>query len=251
MADNTFAGLLRTPDGATFLNPAMMAPNVFEIEIDQKVIAELAPFAQETKSMEEAHKRFTLSNGVTLYNEKPGKWHSDICWLSHADVKSFKWFEGYFDRLGLAEKVASFVPHDRVVRLYAGFFVTRSQCDELDMHCDWLTDTNHAFTLMTPLTPNASGLGMTYNTVRGESRSFDYHMGRGLVFGPRFLHSTSVGRLDERAVFLCFNFGTDRMENWKQIGVTTAKQCELLRQPDGSFTSQKNWLRTYNGQAAY
>lgn len=251
MGDMTFAGLLRTRDGSTFLNPALMAPNAFAIDIDPALVAELAPIAEETKAMDSQGGRYALSNGVQLANVRPPHWRSDICWLSHADENAFAWFEGLYDRIGLAETVAPFVPHDRKVTLYAGFFVTRSRCEALEMHCDWVTEDNQAFTLMAPLTANGSQLGMTYNTIRGETRQHDYEIGKGLVFGPKFLHSTAVGQLDERAVFLCFNFGTDRMDNWEKIGATTAQQCDLLRQPDGSFTSQAAWRQAYGSKALY
>ena len=45
-------------------------------------------------------------------------------------------------KASLSPLVAPFVPHDREIRLYAGFFVTRSRCEALDMHCDWLTEGN-------------------------------------------------------------------------------------------------------------
>lgn len=246
----TLAGLLSTRDGSTFLNPKLMAPNVFEIDIDPDVIAELAPLAEETKAMEETG-GYTLSNGVRLDNVRPTHWHSDICWLGHADEAAFTWFEALYHRLGLGELVARYVPHDRKVTLYAGFFITRSRCDELDMHCDWVTEDNQAFTLMAPLTANASELGMTYNTVRGETRELRYQVGKGLVFGTKFLHSTAVGQLPERSAFLCLNFGTDRMEKWQSIGSTTATQAKFLRQPDGIFTSRAEWKRRYGEPSAY
>lgn len=171
----------------------------------------------------------TRSNAVRLYNERPRHWHGGICWLSHADDASYDWLDRLFANLGLAAPVAPFVPHDREIRLYAGFFVPRSRCDALDMHHDWTLDGNEAFTLMAPLTANAGDLGMTYDTVTGDRRNLSCRMGKGLVFGPSFLHSTAVGALDERAVFLCLNFGTDRVANWGRIGVTTARQCEWRR----------------------
>ncbi|MBF9151772.1 hypothetical protein [Novosphingobium jiangmenense] len=244
-------GVIHKPGEPFFLNPALLALNVFETGIAPDVLAELEALAPETRAMEELGGRYVLSSGVKLSNDRPRHWRSDICWLSHADEESFAWFDGLYARLGLAELVAPFVPHDREVRLYAGFFVTRSRCDALDMHYDWTLESNEAFTLMAPLTANGGDLGMTYDTVMGERRDLAYRRGKGLVFGPSFLHSTAVGALDERAVFLCLNFGTDRMDNWARIGATTARQCELLRQPDGSFIRQEEWRRLYGRTGAY
>lgn len=244
-------GVIQNPGEPWFVNPSLLAVNAFEIDIPGDLLEELEPLAAESRAMEENQRRYRLSNGVTLYNERPLHWRSDICWLSHADEEAYHWFERIYDRLGVAALVAPFVPHDREIRLFAGFFVTRSQCDALDMHCDWLTEKSEAFTLMAPLTANASDMGMTYDSVLGSKRDLTYRLGKGLVFGPKFNHSTAVGQLDERAVFLCLNFGTDRMDNWQQISRTTATQCDLLRQPDGSFISHAQWRERYGKAKAY
>lgn len=239
------------PGQPHFLNTAMLAPNVFEIDIADALIDELAPLALETRQMTDSGSRCALSNGARLYVERPAHWDSDICWLSHADEPSFAWFDDIYRRTGLAELVAPFVAHDRDLVLYAGFFVTRSSCRALNMHCDWQTHNTEALTLMVPLTPNAGDLGLTYETVRKDRPTYRYALGKGLVFGPHFLHSTAVGDLDERAVFLCLNFGTDRMDNWPQISRTTGDQCDLLRQPDGTFIQRAELLKGKTGAAAY
>lgn len=247
----TACAILHKPGLPRFLNTAMMAQNVFEIDVAPDVIAELAPIALETRKMEERSARFSLSNGVRLFNERPQNWRSDICWLSHADEASFTWFESLYRRLALGPLVAPYVPHDREVVLYAGSFVTRRRCEALDMHADWQTFDNLAFTLMLPLTSNGEALGMTYETIRGERREHVYRPGKGLVFGTKFMHSTSVGDAGERAVFLCMNFGTDRMDEWSSIGATTATQCDFLRQPDGTFTTQADWRARYGAAGVY
>lgn len=249
MPPQTIPGVLHMPGQPNFLNAQLLAPNVFEFDMPADIIDELAPLAVETRAMTEKHARFTLSNGMRLYNERPDHWDSDICWLSQADTGAYFWFEDLYRRTGLAALVAPFVPHDSEIRLYVGSFVTRSRCAALNMHCDWVTPEIHAFTLMAPLTPNAAGMGLTYETMRKDRPTFSYTLGKGLVFGPHFFHSTAVGKLDERAVFLCLNFGTDRMSQWPLIGRTTAQQSDLLRQPDGTFISRADWLAA-NGQAS-
>ncbi len=241
MPAQAIPGVLHVPGQPRFLNAALMAPNVFECDMPDAIIDELAPLAIETRRMEEKGARYTLSNGVRLYNERPSGWSSDICWLSHADEPAYDWFEDVFHRSGVGPMIAPFVPHDREIRLYAGFFVTRSSCSALNMHCDWLTQDNQAFTLMAPLTANTGGLGLTYESVRNERPTLTYRLGKGIVFGTDFRHSTAIGELDERAVFLCFTFGTDRMEHWPQIARTAAMQCDFLRQPDGTFLRYAEW----------
>jgi len=238
-------GILHKPGALEFLNPAMMAMNTFEVDLPHDLIAELQVLVPELQRMDEAKRVGRLGNGVNLYVDRPKNWDSDIRWVSNADEPAYRWFEGLFARSGLARLVAPLVPHDHAIRLYAGSFVTRSVCNALDMHCDWTMEGNHAFALMAPLTASAAEMGMTYVTIRGEMRQYAYRVGRGLVFGPQFIHSTAVGRLDERAVFLCFNFGTDRMDHWAEISATTAKQGEFYCQPDGTFLTRAEWSARY------
>lgn len=238
MQDQLNNAVLRQPGNATFLNARLMAVNALEIAVPDDVLAELAEPATEVRAMEAAGQTCSLRNGVRLHNAVPaGGWRSDIRWLSHADVPSYRWFETYFERLKLAETVAFFVPHDAAIRLYAGLFVTRSRCDALDMHHDWATAGNEAFTVMIPLTANAERMGLAYEDARGARRTYDYRMGRGIVFGSNFLHSTAIGRLPERAVFLCMNFGTDRMEHWPELALTTGTQARFHCRPDGVFAT--------------
>ena len=235
MAHPSPPGILRAPGQPVFLNPAFMAPNVFEVDLPADLVSDLDRQAPAIRAMETKGATYPLEGGVSLYCERPASWRSDICWLSHADERSYRWFEAMFDRLALAAMVAEFVPHDREIRLFAGSFVTRSRCAAHDFHCDWLTRENHAFTLMAPITGNAGVLGMAYKDVRGTTRGYSYPAGKGIVFGTHFEHSTAVGELDQRAVYLCFNFGTDRMEHWPELAKTTGGQGDFYRLPDGRF----------------
>lgn len=229
------AGLLHKPGQSTFLNPALMAMNVLEFEVPDAILAELAPLADAVRAMEANETVYALPGGVRLYNQRPPGWKSDICWLSNADEAAYRWFETLFRRLKLDETVAPFVAHDSQIRLYSGFFVTRSHCDALDRHYDWFTEQNCAFTTMIPLTANAAGMGLTYETVQGPERYYAYRQGKGIAFGAGFYHSTAVGHLDERAVFLSLTFGTDRMDEWEMIEKTAGRQGRFICQPDGVF----------------
>ena len=227
------AGLLRKPGQSTFLNPALMAMNVLEFDMPDAILAELASLVQSVRAMESDDTVYALPGGVHLYNQRPTDWKSDICWLSNADEAAYWWFESLFRRLKLDEAVAPFVAHDSQIRLYSGFFVTRSHCTAHDMHQDWLTPENTAFTVMAPLTPNACEMGLAYRSVHGDEREYRYQMGKGVAFGSGFLHSTATGRLDERAVFLSLTFGTDRMDEWETIEKTAGRQGRFFCQPDG------------------
>lgn len=248
LPDPRYRDVLRQPGQEVFLNTRLMAANALEIDIDAAILAELAEPATETPAMTCVGETYALTSGVRLYTESPSAtWGSDIRWLSHADEPSYRWFEALYQRLGLASLIAPFIPHDAAIRLYAGFFVTRSRCDALGMHYDWATEGNHAFTLMAPLTPNAEAMGLTYEDARGRQRMYDYRMGHGIVFGTRFLHSTAVGTLPERSVFLSLTFGTDRMEHWPELSETAGKQAAFFRQPDGAFVRRDDWLAARAG----
>lgn len=243
LSADRYRDVLRQPGQEVFLNTRLMAANVLEVEIDAAVLHNLAPLAAETQAMDTVGETYALTNGIRLYTESPSaSWSSDIRWLSHADEQSYRWFEALFDRLDLADLVAPFVPHDQAIRLYAGFFVTRSRCGTLGMHYDWATAGNHAFTLMAPLTPGGEALGLVYEDARGLQRTFEYRLGRGIVFGTRFLHSTAIGELPERSVFLSMTFGTDRMEHWAELAETAGRQAAFFRQPDGTFVARDDWL---------
>lgn len=237
-------GILYKDGQGHFLNARLMALNALEIDIPQTLISQCEGLMPDVRRVTARGETIDLPGGLRLSAETPKTWRSDICWLSHEDEVSFGFFENLFDRLGLAHTVATFVPHDRTIRLYAGFFVTRSRCDAIDLHCDWQTRDNHAFTLMAPLTGNCGELGLTYRTARGEERDYTYRLGKGLVFGTQFVHSTAVGRSAERSVFLCLNFGTDRMEHWPDLARTTGNQGNLHRRPDGMFVRTQKKDRT-------
>lgn len=235
MSASTIAGLLHKPGQSTFLNPALMAMNVLEFDVAEAILAELAPLADEVRAMELDDTVFDLSGGLRLYNQRPTDWKSDICWLSNADESAYWWFDSLFRRLKLDEAVKPFVAHDSQIRLYSGFFVTRSRCTAHDMHHDWLTPDNTAFTVMAPLTHNACAMGLAYRSVHGDEREYRYRLGKGVAFGSGFLHSTATGELDERAVFLSLTFGTDRMDEWDTIERTAGRQGRFFCQPDGVF----------------
>ena len=51
--------------------------------------------------------------------------------------------------------------------MYAGFLVTRRRCSDPDFHVDWRDTGGQAFTLMTPVSGNASGFGLLYRDESG------------------------------------------------------------------------------------
>lgn len=204
-----------------FLDPDWVAPNVMRVAVDRSIAAGFADLAGDILPK-------------SYHVERP-PWSSDIRWISAAEETSFLRFQTAFDRMDVARHVEDYVAVDQAVQLYQGFVVTRSECREADLHTDWVGTNNQAFTLLTPIGRPIPGFGLVFKTLLGETRTYDYREGEALIFGDQFLHSTQPGRSEKPTALLCFNFGTDRMEDWPAIRQTAGYQGGLLRRPDGLF----------------
>ena len=205
-----------------FLNSEMLAVNAKTFPVDAAITDEFAD-------------PLRLPGRLISVAPKRDKWHSDIEWISADDEEAFAAFESAFERLGIASQAAPYVDLDREVRLYFGFLVTRSRCTEPYFHHDWRGQNNEAFTFMSPVTPNATGFGLLYKRLTGETAEYEYKSGEAILFGDNFEHSTKPGAAEEPVILLSFEFGTDRMEHWPGIYDRLRKQTTLLRQPDGTF----------------
>jgi hypothetical protein len=206
-----------------FINQELFALNVTTFPVDTAIIDEFAD-----------------------YRRLPGKhssisppWKSDMEWLSAADEELFEVFQSAFDRLGVADHLAPYLDIEREVRLYAGFLVIRSRCEEPSFHRDWIDANNEGFTLLTPVSANASDFGLLYHKLNGEIGDYDYRRGEAIAFGDNFVHSTKPGKSDDPVVLLCFEFGTDKMEHWPRLYPTVGYQLTHIRQPDGRFVATK------------
>lgn len=163
------------------------------------------------------------------------KWGSDVRWVSAADPETFALFEAAFRQLNIAERMAGRIRIDREVRLFCGSLVLRSECDSPHFHCDWRKLDNQAFTLLTPVTNNTQGFGLLYRDARGEVRDYEYKRGEGILFGDWFSHSTKPGRSERPVALLCFEFGSDLMEDWPKVLGEMQTRARLLRRSDGEF----------------
>lgn len=204
-----------------FHNESFDAPNVLELEIDQDICAEFLPLIENLPEDE--------------FNVIQPDWKSDMKWISPNTIRTFRWFQSRFHRLGVAEQLRPYLDVKETVRLYSGFLVSRSMCDAPNFHRDWLDANNEAFTLLTPLTDAPADFGLLYHRTDGSLGNYSYQRGKAVVFGDDFLHSTQPGRSDSPTVLLCFTFGSDRMEHWPAISQTAGYQGNLIRLPDGNF----------------
>ena len=110
-----------------FFNPELQAPNVLKVPVDVAIARELLPWFEGSRR--------------GLHSRAP-QWQSDVKWVSARTRRDFDRFRSVFDRLEIARHVEPYLDLDRDVRLYSGFFVSRSRCTEPDFHLDW-RDTNN------------------------------------------------------------------------------------------------------------
>lgn len=204
-----------------FFDPGLCAFNAEILSIDQSVVDEFLPLAAEPESP-----------GFTSVSPK---WGSDIRWVSAAEPEAFAIFESAFHKLKIAERLSKRINVEREIRLYCGSIVLRSECDSPNFHCDWRKLNNQAFTMLTPVTHNAEGFGLLYRDARGEVRDYEYKRGEAIVFGDWFSHSTKPGRSERPVALLCFEFGSDRMEDWPKVLSEMQTRARLLRRADGAF----------------
>jgi hypothetical protein len=205
-----------------FINDEMGAANVLKVAVDPDIVGEFLSL-------------FADAAGRADFCTVRPRWDSDVRWISPSSPESFAIFQSAFDRLGIAEHVASYLDLDKEVRLYAGFFVVRSNCSKPTFHVDWDKTNNEAFTLITPISDNSQGFGMLYKKLTGTIADYDYKVGEALILGDHFIHSTKPGASDEPVVLLSFAFGTDKMVHWDKIVQTIGYQTRMLRKPDGAF----------------
>jgi len=220
-----------------WLDPELQAPNVIEVDVPQAVLDRLQPCIAELRGEFPHPGKAPTCCGYNLDATAP-EWQSDVQWLSQGDRASYAYFKGLFDEIGLADRMAPYVDLNETIRLYSGFFVTRSQCVAPDFHLDWIDGGNQAFTFLAPISGNCSAIPLRYRTFRGEEADYHYQLGRGLVFGDYFSHSTGIGAASEPVVLLSFTFGTDRMEDWPKLARTAGSQGRLHCRPDGVFVER-------------
>ena len=119
------------------------------------------------------------------------------------------------------------------LRLYAGFFLKRSSSKK-SFHHDWTGSLkNNAFTLLTPLYQEEDALHLLYKDLSGKECKYKYEIGKGILFGSDFDHSTEAGKSASSSILLCFQFGTDLAEYNQCIYEAMGTQTPFMVLPDG------------------
>jgi hypothetical protein len=210
--------------------------------VEDGLISELEKKPIPCTELDTAKGSYFVMRGGSSTNEKLRD-SSDLSWISVNDESTFEVFRGIFEETGVAEALAPLIDGDDV-RLYSCFYVVRSRCASPNFHTDWPDAVgNNAFTLLTPLEDyDTDGFQLLYKTTQGEVKQYRYRAGEAICFSSHFVHSTEPGRArsgdgpnPRPHVFLCFTFGSDKVEHWPAIAPTiNGYQSRFLRRYDGA-----------------
>jgi hypothetical protein len=169
-----------------------------------------------------------------FFSNRP-EWDSDIQWISVDTQAAYEFFCSRFTKLCIQKHVAAYIDYQKELVVYSAFLVTRSVCGNPNFHVDWVGGNNDAFTMLTPISDNASKFRLLYKNMFGHTLEYSYNLGKALIFGDHFLHSSATDKLDAPLVLLSYTFGTDKMARWDAISETATKQGDMFRRPDGQF----------------
>jgi hypothetical protein len=206
-----------------FINTELMAPNAMTVPVDPAIVREFADLAASDDP------------GPGFRTVTPWKDISDMRWISADTLDAFDRYEDAFWRMGIAEHVRQYLDLDREVRFYTGFLHTRHRCREANPHVDWKKTNNEGFTLITPVSGPDPQRRLLYQTMTGETASYEYRDGEAIIFGDHFTHTSPPGEADAPVTLLVFNFGSDKMAHWEKLARTQQRQCPLVQRPDGRF----------------
>ena len=88
------------------------------------------------------------------------------------------------------------------------------------------------------------GCNLLYKDANGDERVYKYTMGKAVIFGGGLFHSSQPCRPRSRQevqrpwAFLCFNFGTDKIDYWPTIKENIECSGKLIVQPDGEVAPE-------------
>ena len=232
--------------GKFFFNRKLNANNVIEVDIN----------IEKLKELEIIKKSFIWNTNKDIFSAeefssvKP-TWGGDMEWISSNNMNTYNLFLRGFQSLGLDKffKNRDIIECQNQLRLYAGFFLKRSSSKK-NFHNDWTGSLkNNAFTLLTPLYQEEDALHLLYKDLSGKECKYKYEIGKGILFGSDFYHSTEAGVSSNSSILLCFQFGTDLAEYNQGIHDAMGTQTPFMILPDGRCMKQektKAKVQTYS-----
>ncbi len=232
--------------GKFFLNKTFNADNVLEIEIDIEKFKELEII--KNSYIWNTNKDIFPSDKFT--STKPD-WGGDMEWISSNNMDTYNLFLKGFQSLDLDKlfRERGIIECKNQLRLYSGFFLKRSS-SEKNFHRDWSGSLkNNAFTLLTPLYQQEDALHLLYKDLSGKECKYKYEIGKGILFGSDFYHSTEAGTSSSSSILVCFQFGTDLAEYNRGVHEAMGTQTPFMILPDGRSAKRvkaKATVKTYS-----
>ncbi len=214
--------------GKYFSNKKLKANNALEVDLDVDKLKDLeivkSSFLWGTNQAIFVPEKFT--------SLKPS-WGGDMEWISSNNMNTYNSFLKAFESFGFDQILKDVIERENGLRLYAGFFLRRSSSKK-SFHKDWTSKLkNNAFTLLTPLYQEEDALHLLYEDIDGNECKYKYKIGKGILFGSDFVHSTEPGQSNNCSILLCFQFGTDLSQYNQGIWEAMGTQTPFMILPDG------------------
>ena len=214
--------------GNSFFNKKLNSNNVLEVDIN----------LEKLKKWEIIKSSYIWGTNKDIFSTKDftpikPQWGGDMEWISANNMNTYKIFLDAFVSCGFDKILNNIIEYKNRLRLYAGFFLKRSSSKK-NFHCDWTNRLqNNAFTLLTPLYQEEDALHLLYKDNSGDECKYKYKVGKGILFGSDFVHSTEPGTSMNPSILLCFQFGTDIPTYNKAVHSAMGTQTPFMILPDG------------------
>ena len=265
------------PQLPTFHN----APNFMEVDIDVDIIKRVRRWYERHVQPDMMHED-RLESWNSSAEEEPfsgaqggvaarreyrwnrqfagGKFGSDINWISPGDLATHQRMSSLYHMLAVGSHVNRYLdltPNNtaRELRVYIPSFVVRSTVRKSFHHHDWdERGGSNGLTMMTPLYDMSNvteGCNLMYKGAEQKEHMYKYTLGKAAVFGGGTFHASQLCEprsqleRDRPWAFLCFNFGTDKMEYWPTLHKNIACSGKLIIQPDGKVAPEAS-CKSYN-----
>jgi len=221
--------------GKSFFYKKLNANNVIEVDFNIEKLKEL----EIVKNSYVWNTNKDIFPSDKFSHMKPN-WGGDMEWISANNINTYNLFLKGFESLGFGELFRDIIECENQLRLYAGFFLKRSSSKK-NFHLDWESPLkNNAFTLLTPLYQEEDALHLLYKDISGKECKYKYEIGKGIIFGSNFYHSTEAGASSNSSILLCYQFGTDLPEYNRAVYEAMGSQTPFMILPDGRCITNEN-----------
>lgn len=231
-------------------NEELHANNVFEIDVDEEIVRDIRaeyetdvrPYLSTGKSTENFCLVTPANPNTTTWEDVDGTATSDIKWYSVNNEETYKKYLHHVDRLGLKDIVArKFIDNDADdITVYTMFLIVRSHCKKHTFHVDWSNRIKtQVLNVLIPL--NDFQLHLAYEDIDGETRQYEYKLGKAIGFGGGFVHSTEIGESDPEDVLLSVYLGSNDPKIWKYARRNIDDELEHYMSPLKGFIHNENY----------